>query len=391
MTDGPPVPALGSHLRKAIEASGWMYSSRALVFGWALLLTHQFGIGEYGIYAMAFAAGSLIGVPIDSYFTVRAPRVGNEVFLRERTTRALIGLTLVVVGVLVWPVSFGAGFAVAKAGVDLCFQASRSNLIRDGHPERAQRADAVRQVLGLVMGSAYLLLVDNPALPFAAALYLIGCGLPILRGMRAIAEHPPIRPELTGRTAYILTEAVGGVAYVQAEVILLGLLGSPASAGYYSFGATIVWSLAALGQSFGYTFHEKLRNSRGAVATGPPLSTATWLSVTTAVVVATIAVGLRIFDAEDVLWVTFAWLAPVSFLRTLSSVSTVVLSMQHRDAFRMKVTAVSVVIKVGLVIALRQSGGPGAAMAFLVSDLVMSGSYTASVYGRRPRARTVDG
>ena len=66
MTDGPPVPALGSHLRKAIEASGWMYSSRALVFGWALLLTHQFGIGEYGIYAMAFAAGSLIGVPIDS-------------------------------------------------------------------------------------------------------------------------------------------------------------------------------------------------------------------------------------------------------------------------------------------------------------------------------------
>ncbi|MCW2800862.1 MAG: hypothetical protein JWQ70_2334 [Aeromicrobium sp.] len=392
MTEGPPVPALGSHLRKAFEASGWMYSSRALVFGWALLLTHQFGIGEYGIYAMAFAAGSLIGVPLDSYFTVRAPRVDDAVFLRERATRALIGMTLVVLGVLIWPVSFGAGFAVAKAGVDLCFQASRSNLIRDGHPERAQRADAIRQVLGLVMGSAYLLLVDNPSLSFAAALYLIGCGLPILRGVRAIAEHAPIRPELTGRTAYILTEAVGGVAYVQAEVILLGLLGSPSSAGYYSFGSTIVWSLASLGQSFGYTFHEKLRNSNGAVASGPPLPTAVWLSVSTGVVVAVIAVGLRIVDAEDVLWVTFAWLAPVSFLRTLSSVSTVVLSMQHRDSFRMKITAVSVVIKVGLVVALRESGGPGAAVAFLVSDLVMSGSYTASVYRRRPIAgRTVDG
>ena len=155
--------------------------------------------------------------------------------------------------------------------------------------------------------------------------------------------------------------------------------------------ATIVWSLASLGQSFGYTFHEKLRDSNGAVASGPPLATAAWLSVATGVVVAAIAVGLRVFDAEEVLWVTFAWLAPVSFLRTLSSVSTVVLSMQHRDAFRMKVTAVSVVIKVGLVIALRHSGGPGAAMAFLVSDLVMSGSYTASVYGRRPWVRAADG
>ena len=182
------------------------------------------------------------------------------------------------------------------------------------------------------------------------------------------------------------------MAYVQAEVILLGLLGSPSSAGYYSFGATIVWSLASLGQSFGYTFHEKLRDSKGAVASGPPLATAVWLSVATGLAVAAAAVGLRIVDAEDVLWVTFAWLAPVSFLRTLSSVSTVVLSMQHRDAFRMKVTAVSLVIKVGLVIALRESGGPGAAMAFLASDLVMSGSYTLSVYRRRPvSGRAVDG
>ena len=47
------------HLQRTFRASGWMYSSRALVFGWALLLTHQFGIAEYGIYAMAFAAGAV--------------------------------------------------------------------------------------------------------------------------------------------------------------------------------------------------------------------------------------------------------------------------------------------------------------------------------------------
>jgi O-antigen/teichoic acid export membrane protein len=379
------------HLQRTFRASGWMYSSRALVFGWALLLTHQFGIAEYGIYAMAFAVGAVIGIPLDSYFTIRAPRVSTEVFLRERTTRALLGLGLVVLGVLAWPVSFGAGFAVVKAGSDVTFQASRSSLIRDGHPDLAQRADAIRQVIGLTLGSAYLLIAANPTLEMAAGLYLAGSALPIAAGIRALAHARPLLPEVSGRSAAIMAEAVGGVVYVQAEVILLGLLGSPTSAGYYSFGATIVWSLAALGQSFGYTFHEGLRDSRGDVATGPRLSTALWLSASTCLVMAVIAGMLWQFDSEDVLWITFALLAPVSFLRTLSSVSTVVLAMQHRDRFRLGVTAASVALKVGLILLLKDLGGPGAAIAFLASDLVMSGSYTIAVYGRRGQTRAAPG
>lgn len=378
-----------SNLQRTFRASGWMYSSRALVFVWAVLLTHQFGIHSYGIYAMAFATGALIGVPIDSYFSIRAPRVSDEVFLRERATRAVFGFFLIVLGVIAWPFSFGAGFAGVKAGIDVCFQASRSGMIRDGHPDRAQRADALRQVTGIVLGSGYLLIVDGPSLPFAALLYLIGCALPIVRGLRTIVEHRPIMPEVSGRSASILTEAVGGVAYVQAEVILLGLLGSPTSAGFYSFGSTIVWSLAALGQSFGYTFHEGLRRTKGHVASGPPLATAVWLSIAIATVMAAASVILWRFDSNRILWLTFAWLAPVSFLRTLSSVSTVVLAMQHRDAFRMKVTAVSLTVKVGLIFVLQEAGGPGAAMAFLVSDLIMSGSYTLAVYRRHREPRVL--
>ena len=33
-----------SNLQRTFRASGWMYSSRALVFAWALLLTREFGI-----------------------------------------------------------------------------------------------------------------------------------------------------------------------------------------------------------------------------------------------------------------------------------------------------------------------------------------------------------
>jgi O-antigen/teichoic acid export membrane protein len=367
-----------------------MYSARALVFGWALLLTHQFGIADYGQYAIAFATGAVIGVPLDSYFTIRAPRVTRSVFDGERTTRVLIGIGLMFIGWLAWPFSFIVGFAVGKAGVDVCFQASRSHLIRDGHPDRAQRADAGRQVVGIALGALYLVAFPGATLEVAALLYLAGCASPILLGVQNLVVHPPVRPELTGRTASIVSESIGSVVYVQAEVILLGWLVSSSSAGYYSFGATAVWSLAALGQSFAYTFHEGLRHSRGHVDSGPPLRTALWLSAITGGAVGVTAIALRLLDLDQALWLTFAWLAPVSFMRTLISVATVVLTMQHRDLFRLKVTALAVLVKIVLILPLSVHGGPGAAVAFLGSDLLVAAAYTWNVYGRSRAAKAVD-
>ena len=375
--------AVPSNMRRTVHASGWTYLSKALLFGWALLLTHQFGIGDYGEFAIAFALGAIIGTPIDSYFTVRAPRVSDEVFDGERTTRVLIGLGLVFLGWILWPFTFLGGFAVGKAGIDVCFQASRSPLIRDGHPDLAQRSDAVRQVVGIALGIAYVVLFPGAILEVAALVYLAGCASPILSGVRNLVVHAPVRPEITRRTASIVAESIGGVTYGQAGVIMLGLLHSTAAAGYYSFGLTLVLSLSVLGQSFAYTFHEGLRRSRGDVGAGPPLRTALLLSVTTAVAMGIIAVALWLGGLERDLWLTFAWLAPVSFCRTLSSVASVVLMMQHRDVFRLKVTAVSLVVKLGLLVVLSSEGGPGAAAAFLVADTIMSGAYAGSVYRRR--------
>jgi O-antigen/teichoic acid export membrane protein len=374
-------------MRRTVHASGWMYFAKALLFGWALLLTHQFGIADYGVFAMAFALATLIGTPLDSYFTVRAPRVDDGTFDGERTTRVFIGLGLAFLGWALWPFTFVGGFAVGKAGVDVLFQASRSPLIRDGHPDRAQRADAVRQIVGITLGTAYLLFFPGPTFTVAALIYLAGCASPILVGVRDLVVHAPIRPEITGRTASLVTESLGGVAYGQAGVILLGVLHSTTAAGYYSFGLTLVLSLSALGQSFAYTFHEGLRHSRGDVDTGPPLGTAVVLSAATAVAMGGTAAVLWLVGFEQALWLTFAWLAPVSFCRTLSSVSTVVLMMQHRDLFRLKVTAVSLVVKVGLIVVLSSQGGPGAAVAFLVADTIMSSAYARSVYGRRTSAQ----
>lgn len=372
-----------SNIRRTAHATGWIYSSRALLLGWALLFTYHFGIAEYGVFAIAFALGAIIFTPIDSYFTIRAPRVTDKVFAGERTTRVLLGLGLVFLGWALWPFTFLGGFAVGKAGVDVCFQASRSPLIRDGHPDRAQRADAVRQMFGIALGTAYVLFYPGAIMEVAALVYLAGCASPILIGVRNLVVHEPIRPELTPRTASIVAESIGGVAYGQAGVVLLGLLASTTSAGYYSFGLTLLMSLAALGQSFAHTFHEELRRSQGHVDAGPPLRIALLLSAATGLVMAGVTVALWWVGFDRDLWLTFAWLAPVTFLRTLSSVSTVVLAMQHRDALRLKVTAISLTVKVCLIVVLSSKGGPGAAAAFLVADAIMSGTYAYNVYGRR--------
>ena len=371
-----------TNLQRTIRASGWLYFSRLVVFGWALVLTSEFGISDYGVYAMAFAAGSVIGVPLDSYFTTRSPRVSEEVFLRERSTRSLFGVGLVALGLVAWQVSILIGFAVLKAGIDVAFQATRSSLIRDGHPDRAQRAEASRQLIGVFAGSAYVLISPDPYLPTAAALYLAGCSVPVALRLGWLVHARPALPEVTQRSAWILGESIGGVIYVHIDILLLGFLASTEAAGYYAFGTTIVWSLAALGQSFGYTYHKGLRDARGHVSAGPPILTALWLSVATGTSLLVIGAGLWQLDFDASVWLIFVLLAPVSFLRTLSSVATVVLSMQHRDRFRLGVTAAALALKVVLLLFLCQFGGPGAAIAFLISDLVMSGCYATAVYGR---------
>lgn len=370
----------GSNLARTLFASSWFYGSRGLLFVWALMLTRQFGISDYGLFAMAYAVGTTIGTPIDSYFTVRTPRVSDAEFDGERTTRVLLGLGLIFLGWLLWPFTFVGGFAVGKAGVDVCFQASRSRLVRSGHPDLAQRADAFRQIVGVALGATYLTLYPGATLPVAALVYLAGSATPILIGIGHLVEHAPLRPELTRRSATIVGESIGGVLYGQAGVVLLGLLDSSASAGYYSFGLTTVQALTSLGLSYAATFHESLRKAGGNIEAGPPLRSAMILSLACGAVMEVVAVVLFFAHAAAALWLTFAFLGVVAVTRNLGTIATVVLLMQHRDTYRLQVTLVCLVVKVGLVVMLAEWGGPGAALAFLLADVLMAIAYMTVAY-----------
>ncbi len=374
-------PPPRSHLNRTVRASAWMYATRALAFGFALVLVNTFGISGYGIYAFAFAAAAMVALPLDSYFLVRAPRVTDALFPRERSTRTLVGLALLLVGCTFWQGSFVLGFALSKAGIDIVFNASRSHLIRHGVPDLAQRADALRQIIGMVGGTVYVFAVEAPSLEVAGLIYLVGCLVPVLPKVRWLLTAKPVGLERSRNTGAILVESVGGVAYVQGDVLLLATLASSSAAGYYSLATMVVWSLAALGQMYGFTFHESLRRTGGRRTAGPPLAVGLVLSTLTSTCMVVGGVAMYLLGADRDFWLIFLLLAPVSFLRTLSSMSSVVLIMQHRDRFRMTVTVVCVTLKLGLIAILGSAhGGPGAAVAFIITDVLMAGAYTWAVF-----------
>ena len=174
--------------------------------------------------------GALIGTPLDSYFTVRAPRVSDGIFDGERTTRVFIGLGLVFLGWALWPFTFVGGLR------------RRQGRHRRVLPGIAQPADPRRP--SRTARSAPTPSARSSASPSAPPTSCSSRGRPSRsprsstwpaarrRSSSASATSSciaPIRPEITGRTASIVAESLGGVAYGQAGVILLGVLHSTTS------------------------------------------------------------------------------------------------------------------------------------------------------------------
>lgn len=376
------IMRVSRQIAETVISSGWMYTGRVIGLFWAVLLTREEGIAVYGAYAIAIAISVLITVPLDHYYVVRVLRVVEGTFLSDRSTRLIGGLILFGLGAALLPNHFLVGFAIGKAGGELAFNAVKSQAIRIGHPARAMGLDTARQVLGFGAAAGYFLEVDHPTLTGIAGWTLLSFVPFLAWGIWESWGHRPGRPELTTRTAAIVGEAIGGAVYSQADIVLVGALASTSSAGYYAYGSLLVWSLAAVGQNFSYTFNERLRDADGHRSAGPALGPSTGLSLALGAGVGVVAVVMAIAGAPGELVWTFAILAPVTVLRTLSSIFTTVLAVQNRDHFRTVVTWVSVSVKFALLVVVGHLGGPAAAAVFVVSDTVMTVAYGRAVHGR---------
>jgi O-antigen/teichoic acid export membrane protein len=375
------IRRVSRQVAETVLASGWMYLGRFIGLFWAVLLTREMGIAVYGAYAIAIAISVLITVPLDHYYVVRILRVGKGIFLGDRSTRLIGGVTLLVVGALLLQTHhFLSGFAIGKAGGEIAFNAAKSEFVRDGHPARAMGVDTARQLIGFGATAAYFLQSSNPTLPGIAAWTLVSF-VPFLAWAGWTAwGHRPRRPEITARTAAIVGEAVGGAVYSQADIVVVGVFASETSAGYYAYGSLLIWSLAAVGQNYSYTFNERLRAADGHRSAGPAIRPSLSLSLGLGGIVAAVAVVMAIAGAPGELVWTFAILAVVTVPRTLSSIFTTVLAVQKRDRFRTVVTWISVAVKFALLLVVGRYGGPAAAAAFVVSDVVMTYAYGRAVH-----------
>jgi len=374
------------NILKTLVAVGWMYGGRGVGMLWTLALVGKLSVGDYGRYGMGFALSAVVGPPLDNPFNVRAMRESDEHFRAERTSRFLLGLTLMGLGACLIDVNYIAWFGLAIAGGEMVFKSYQSQAARDGHPQLTWRMDTARQITSVAIAGSYLFGVDEPSLQIASLLYcspyLVVLGL----AARRVWGHGPGVPGPPRLIAALVGEMLGMCLYLQGDVLLLGFLTDSTTVGYYALTVTVTVALAAIGQSFAMTYNEPLRQSGGDLSTGPSLKHIVMLGLGTGALVVIAGLVLLLTPAPTQLGVAMLIMAAFCAMRTMSSVLAVILYAQRRDLIRLSANLGLVPVKLGAVAALAQFGAVGAAIATVATDATLLVIYLLAIYRKKEPA-----
>jgi O-antigen/teichoic acid export membrane protein len=373
------------NIAKTLLALVWIYGGRGLGLLWTLVMIHKLGIDDYGQYGMAVALNAIVGPSLDNSFSVRAIRESEERFLRERVSRFLVALTLIVIGLgLVGEIYF-VGFGLIVAGGEIALNVVKSRSARDGHPDRVYRMDTARQFTGIGMGTAYLYLAPAPTLLSASLAYCTPYAVIIVLAAFAAGRHRPGMPGPPRLIAALTGEMLGTAAYLQGDVLLLGALTNSTTVGYYTLTWVAAAAVAAAGQSFGMTYHEPLREANGDLSAGPPLRNTLGIAAIGGTLIFLIGVGLLISPAPTELAVAMMVMSGFATLRIVVSVFQVVLYTQRRDVMRLTAAIALVPFKLGLLAVLSFLGAVGAAISSTVTDAVLLLVFTYALYWQRKK------
>ena len=365
-------------LLRTARATLMIGSARGIAVLWPILLTNRIGFDFYGRYTVVIAVSVLIAIPIDAYYVIRGPRADEEDFGRDQASRVWTGIALALLGAPAWALSPLAGFAVTKAGLDIVFNARKSEAIRYSRPDRALAEDAGRQSLSIVVCAVVLFAVHTHSMTAVGVSYVAGYAPFVLLAGATVAGVRPRLPERSRTTGFLIAEAVAGVAYLQGDIVLLGSLLSDREVGYYALATLVAQSAGQVGQSYAATFHDRLREQAGATTAAPPLRHVYLGAVLCAAAMLGVTGVLAASGAPHDLWLTFAVFAAVAAARFVSAVFTTVLVLQHQDLYRLLLSLACLVIKAAALLALGRhgpvgaGGAAGAALAFLLADLVFA-------------------
>jgi len=387
-----PLPR-AAHLVTTMRAAFWMFAGRGAGLLWTVFIIHQFGIGSYGTYAMAFALATIIAVPIDNYFFVGSVRSSDEDFRRDRATRLLVGSTIFVLGAFVYPVAFVAGFGIVLAGGEIAFNALQSTWMRAGRPDRLMINTTVRQTLCIATAVGVVVVGQDVTLEQACIGYLAPYLLSILYTLRLLRTDRPQWPRGRARMGLLVLDAVGIALYEQADVLLLGLLIGEATAGYYATAQVAATAASAVGVSYAQTFHEPLRAAKGHPSAGPPPRQTALIGLGIGLCITLTGGVLEVLGASDQLWGAFLIMSVFTALRFSKHALTVVLIVQHRDAVRVATTFGCIAIKGVLLLTLAVGlgwGSIGAATAAVLAEIVLVTAYAWLVQGSAARPADAD-
>ncbi len=170
-----------------------MYGSRGLGLLLTLAIIARLGISDYGLYALAFSFATILGPPLDNPWAVRAIRESDDDFNRDRSSRYLVGVALVVAGLVLLPFDrlYLLWFGLVMAGGELVFNSLKSRSVRDGHPDLVWRYDAIRQTTSVVLVCAYLFAVDDPTLKVTSLLYCAPYAVILIVAGAIVRGHRP--------------------------------------------------------------------------------------------------------------------------------------------------------------------------------------------------------
>ena len=367
------LAAQHSNLTTALIAAMWTYGGRGIGLLWTLVVIAKLGIGGYGQYAMAFALAAIAAAPVDNPFAVRSIRESEDRFLAERSARVGVGLTAMVVGFSCVGLNYLVWFALVVGGGEVVFNAVKSRAFRDGSPDRVMRMDTIRQSVSIALGSAYLLIWPDPTLVTASLLYAapyLVIAVVSIRLVWGVRPKAPGTPKIIG---ILFAEHLANAIYVQGDVLLLGFMTNSDVAGYYSVVSVFAWAIAQVGQSFGTTYHEKLRAADGHASAGPPVRHTLIVATAAAAIMLIVGVVLLFTPVATQLSVAMIVMSAFVFLRVFNFVYTTLLYLQKRDAIRTVSAGAVAPIKLGLlaVLALAGLGAVAGAIASVVADLVL--------------------
>lgn len=374
------------NILKTLVAVGWMYGGRGIGMLWTLALVGKLSVGDYGRYGMGFALSAVVGPPLDNPFNVRAMRESDEHFRAERTSRFLLGLTLMAIGACLIEVNYVAWFGLVIAGGEMVFKSYQSQAARDGHPQVTWRMDTIRQISSVALAGSYLFGTEEPNLQIASLLYCAPYLVVLVLAARRVWGHRPGVPGPPRLIAALVGEMLGMCIYLQGDVLLLGFLTDDTTVGYYALTVTVTVALAAIGQSFAMTYNEPLRRSGGDLSTGPSLRHIVMLGAGTGGLVVIAGVVLLLTPAPTELGIAMLVMSAFCAMRTMSSVLAVILYAQRRDVIRLSANLGLVPVKLGAVAALAQFGAVGAAVATVATDAILLVIYLVAIYRRKDRA-----